>query len=53
MSTMKEYTIAEVATHNTREDLFLIIRDEVYEVSKFLTEVKFHHRFKYADATVW
>lgn len=38
---MKEYTLAEVATHNTREDLFLVIHDEVYEVSKFVTEVSF------------
>lgn len=35
----KEFTIAEVAEHNTREDLYLIIRDEVYSVSKFVTEV--------------
>lgn len=37
--TTKEFTIAEVAEHNTREDLYLIIRDEVYSVSKFVTEV--------------
>lgn len=34
----KEFTLAEVATHNTRDDLYLIIRDEVYEVSKFVAE---------------
>lgn len=39
---VKELTIAEVATHNTREDLYLIIRDEVYAVSKFVTEVSFN-----------
>jgi Cytochrome b5-like Heme/Steroid binding domain len=38
---MKEYTLAEVATHTSREDLFIIIKDEVYEVSKFLAEVSF------------
>jgi cytochrome b5 len=37
---MKEFTLAEVAQHNTREDLYLVIHDEVYEVSKFVTEVK-------------
>lgn len=36
---VKEYTLAEVATHNTRDDLFMIIRDEVYSISKFVTEV--------------
>lgn len=37
---LKEFTLAEVATHNTREDLYLIIRDEVYEISKFVAEVR-------------
>lgn len=36
---MQEFTLAEVAARNTREDLMLVIRDEVYEVSKFLAEV--------------
>lgn len=36
---MKVFTLAEVAAHNTRDDLYMIIRDEVYEVSKFVTEV--------------
>lgn len=36
---MKEFTLAEVATHNTRENLYLVIKDEVYNVSKFVTEV--------------
>lgn len=38
---MKEFTLAEVAAHNTRDDLYLVIHDEVYEVSKFVTEVGF------------
>lgn len=38
---MKEFTLAEVAAHNTAEDLMLVIHDEVYEVSKFLSEVNF------------
>lgn len=38
---MKEFTLAEVAAHNTRDDLYLVIHDEVYEVSKFVTEVSF------------
>ena len=36
---LKEFTLAEVAAHNTREDLYMIIRDEVYAVSKFVAEV--------------
>lgn len=39
---MKEFTVAEVAAHNTREDLYMIIHDEVYEISKFVTEVRFN-----------
>lgn len=38
---MKEFTIAEVAAHNTREDLYMIIHDEVYDVTKFVAEVSF------------
>lgn len=38
---MKEFTLAEVAVHNTRDDLYMIIRDEVYEISKFVAEVSF------------
>lgn len=38
----KEFTLADVASHNTREDLYLIIRDEVYAVSKFVAEVRFN-----------
>lgn len=37
--TTKVFTIAEVAAHNTRDDLYMIIRDEVYEISKFVAEV--------------
>ncbi|KAG5673607.1 hypothetical protein PVAND_003638 [Polypedilum vanderplanki] len=34
----KEFTIAEVAEHNKREDLYLIIKDEVYDLTKFAQE---------------
>jgi predicted heme/steroid binding protein len=37
----KEFTIAEVSEHNKREDLYLIIKDEVYDLTKFATEVSF------------
>lgn len=33
------YKIAEVKEHNTPEDLWCIIHDKVYNVTKFLSEV--------------
>lgn len=36
---LKEFTLKEVAAHNTREDLYMIIHDEVYSISKFVAEV--------------
>ena len=36
----KEFTLAEVAQHNTQTDLYIVIRDEVYEITKFISEVK-------------
>lgn len=45
--TTKEFTIAEVSAHNQATDLFIIIRDEVYDLTKFSAEVsKFHHKFQ-------
>lgn len=41
----KQFTLAEVAEHNTREDLYLVIRDEVYAVSKFVAEVSIDNLF--------
>jgi cytochrome b involved in lipid metabolism/fatty acid desaturase len=34
---MKRYTIAEVATHNTKNDAWLIYNDKVLDVSKWIT----------------
>jgi cytochrome b involved in lipid metabolism len=33
-----EYTLDEVQTHNTRESLWLIIDNDVYDVSTFVDE---------------
>lgn len=39
--TTKEFTIAEVGAHNKSQDLFIIIRDEVYDLTKFAAEVSY------------
>lgn len=37
MST-KEYTYQDVAEHNTKKDIFVVIHDKVYNCSKFIDE---------------
>lgn len=39
MADLKQYTLAEVAKHNTAAVLWIIIDDKVYDVTKFLAEV--------------
>lgn len=39
MSAKKTYTLAEVKGHNKKTDLWVIIHDKVYDVTKFLSEV--------------
>lgn len=34
----KEYTYQDVAEHNTKKDLFVVIHDNIYDASKFLDE---------------
>ncbi|KAG4070624.1 hypothetical protein HA402_013544 [Bradysia odoriphaga] len=38
MSTAKTYTFAEVKEHNKPSDLWVVIHDKVYDVTKFLHE---------------
>ena len=40
MATLKQYSYAEVAKHNTPADLWMVIDDKVYDVTKFQTEVR-------------
>lgn len=39
MAEVKKFTLAQVKEHNTGTDLWIIIRDKVYDVTKFLFEV--------------
>ncbi|KAL2217463.1 cytochrome b5-like heme/steroid binding domain-containing protein [Thermoascus aurantiacus ATCC 26904] len=34
----KEFTFQEVASHNTKKDLYVVIHDKVYDVSSFIDE---------------
>ncbi|SPO04914.1 probable Probable cytochrome b5 [Cephalotrichum gorgonifer] len=35
---MSEFTYQQVAEHNTKDDLYMVIHDKVYNVSKFVDE---------------
>jgi cytochrome b involved in lipid metabolism len=34
----KEYTYSDVAEHNTKKDLFIVVHDKVYNASSFVDE---------------
>ncbi|KAK6067976.1 cytochrome b5 [Seiridium cupressi] len=34
----KEYTFQDVAEHNTKKDLFMVIHDKIYDATKFIDE---------------
>lgn len=36
--TMATFTYQDVAEHNTKKDLYVVIHDEVFDVSKFVDE---------------
>ncbi|KAL4887158.1 cytochrome b5-like heme/steroid binding domain-containing protein [Aspergillus karnatakaensis] len=38
MSADKEFTFKEVADHNTKKDLYLVVHDKVYDCSSFVDE---------------
>ncbi|KAM5346632.1 hypothetical protein ACJ41O_009637 [Fusarium nematophilum] len=38
MAETKEFTMQDVAEHNTKNDMFLVIHDKVYDATKFLDE---------------
>lgn len=39
MAEIKYYTLAEVATHKTNNDVWMVIHNTVYDVTAFLNEV--------------
>lgn len=39
MAEAKKFTLAQVKEHNNGKDLWIVIRDKVYDVTKFLSEV--------------
>jgi hypothetical protein len=41
MSGNKEFTIDELAQHNTKASLYISIKGKVYDVTKFIDEVSF------------
>ncbi|KAJ5316738.1 hypothetical protein PENANT_c016G09550 [Penicillium antarcticum] len=38
MSESKEFTFQEIAEHNTKKDLYLIVHDKVYDCTSFVDE---------------
>ncbi|CAF3463914.1 hypothetical protein SNK03_004927 [Fusarium graminearum] len=38
MSATKEFTMQDVAEHNTSKDIYMVVHDKVYDCSKFLDE---------------
>ena len=39
MSELQQYTLEQVAEHNTRQSPWVVIHDKVYDVQRFLEEV--------------
>lgn len=43
MPEVKKFTYAEVKKHNKADDVWIVINDKVYDVTKFLKEVCSFH----------
>lgn len=46
MAEIKYYTLAEVATHKTNNDVWMVIHNNVYNVTDFLNEVSYRVLFR-------
>jgi len=38
MASVKQFTYQDVAEHNTKKDLYCVIHDNVYDITKFVDE---------------
>jgi cytochrome b involved in lipid metabolism len=38
MAAVKEFTYQDVAEHNTKKDLYIVIHDVIYDSTKFVDE---------------
>lgn len=38
MTEIKEFTMQDVAKHNTKNDLYLVVHEKVYDCTRFLDE---------------
>lgn len=48
MSADKELTFKEIADHNTKKDLYMVVHDKVYDCSSFVDE----HPYVSPDRTI-
>lgn len=50
---LKTYSLAEIATHNSNQSSWIVIHNNIYDVTKFLNEVSFYdlcnHYFSLCD----
>lgn len=38
MAELKELTYQDVAEHNTKKDLYIVVHDKIYDTTKFIDE---------------
>lgn len=50
MAELTQYTLEQVAEHNTRQSPWLVIHDRIYDVQKFLEEVGLLNRLLFVSA---
>lgn len=49
----QEYSYQDVAEHNTKKDLFVVIHDKVYDCSKFVDEHPYVLQFPILATSCW
>lgn len=53
MADVKEFSYQDVAEHNTKNDMFVVVHDKVYDCTKFLDEHPYVFRPSAACATLF